>query len=367
MENNSEIFNNNIQYNDNYNQNYEELACCSNSIITTFIQENGANFLNYINEACFSNAPLDEEAQIIINNPKQKVKTPLCSSKKINKENETNDLNFDNLINNNNLNNYINNNDNNDNNNNIKKNLNNSLMGERNNLSNEEAPEPIMSNKKVDKYIKDDIENNNIVLPNKNNKKVNIYRNKTNIFNAIKEAFKDFFSEKKEEEENDDINPGSEMNINLKKRPILKKIIEKDIVTPLQAYENIFPQKNKDGRNANNILKHANSELFRRSQLFSDDFLSFNISEDNENLTKLVSFIPVFTVKKKIKSKEDNIRCTICLSEFEIGEKKSTLPCMHSFHCNCIERWIKKKNYCPICKFTISFENLKESLEKNYK
>lgn len=366
MENNSEILNNNILYNDNYIQNYEELACCSNSIITTFIQENGANLLHFINDLCFRNVEIDDEAQII-NDPKQKLKTPLCSSnKKVNKGMETYDPNFDNLINNSINNNIINNIDN-KNNNNVKKNLNNSLMHERNNMSNEEAPEPIVSSKKVDKYINDDEENNNIVVPNKNSKKVNLYRNKSNIFNVIKEAFKDFFSEKKEEDENDEIGSGSEMNINLKKRPVLKKIIENDIITPLQAYENIIPIKNKD--DVNNILKHANSQLFRRPQLFSDDILSFNISEDNNNeaLTKLVSYIPVFTVKKKIKSNEDNIRCTICLSEFEIGEKKSTLPCMHSFHCNCIERWIKKKNYCPICKFKISFENLRESLEKNYK
>ena len=366
MENNSEFLNNNVLYNDNYIQNYEELACCSNSIITTFIQENGANLLNYINDLCFRNVAIDDEAQII-SDPKQKLKTPLCSNnKKVNRDIETNEPNFDNLINNS-INNYINNIDNKINNN-VKKNLNNSLMVEGNNMSNEEAPEPIVSNKKVDQYIKDDVENNNIVIPNKNNKKiVNIYRNKTNIFNVIKEAFRDFFSEKKEEEENDEIGSGSEMNLNLKKRPVLKKIIEKDIITPLQAYENIIPQKNKD--EVNSILRHANSQLFRRPQLFSDDILSFNISEDNNNeaLTKLVSYIPVFTVKKKIKSIEVNIICTICLSEFEIGEKKSTLPCMHSFHCNCIERWIKKKNYCPICKFKISFENLKESLEKNYK
>ena len=146
MENNSEILNNNILYNDNYIQNYEELACCSNSIITTFIQENGANFLQYINDLCFSNASMDDEAQII-SDPKLKLKTPLCSSKKLNKDIETNNPNFDNLINNN-INNYINNIDNN--NNNIKKKLNNSLMVEVNNLSNEEAPEPIVSNKKVD-------------------------------------------------------------------------------------------------------------------------------------------------------------------------------------------------------------------------
>ena len=362
MENNSEILNNNIFYNDNNIQNYEELACCSNSIITAFIQENGVNFLNYINDLCFRNVSIDDEVQII-SDPKQKLKTPLCSSnKKIDKDIENNTPNLDNLINNN-VNNIDNNIDNNFNNN-IKKNLSNSLMGGGNNLNNEEAPEPIISNKKLDKY---NIENNKIVIPNKNIKKVNNYINKSNIFNSIKEAFKDFFSKKKEDDENDEINPGSEININLKKRAILKEINEKDIITPLQAYENIIPKKNKD--EINNILKHANSQFFRRPQIFSDDILSFNISEENndETLTKLVSFIPIFTVKKKIKSKEDNIRCTICLSEFEIGEKKSTLLCMHSFHCNCIERWIRKKNYCPICKFKISFENLKESLEKNYK
>ena len=380
MENNSEDLNDNMFYNDNYVKNYEDMACCSNSIITNFFQENAANILNYLNGFCYNNEHIDEEAQII-RDPDQKLKTPLCSQLEKNNNNiieENNNINnyINNNINNNvnnNINNnannnirnsfnllnsnIINNNENSNNNNNPKishnnnnHSLNNSLLSEIINPSNDSAAEPIMTQSKY----------NNIVDQSKKRKKNNnniLHKKRTNLFNVIKDVFKDFFSDNENNENN------SESEKKLKHRPILKKIIEKDIVSPLQ---NQTPQAN--GRNNNTILRHANTHIAERPQLFADDIISFNISEDKDdiNLKKLVSFIPVFTVKDKNKRKDNN-KCTICLSEFEIGEKKSTLPCMHSFHYNCIERWMKSKKYCPICKFQISLETLKNSLEQNYK
>ena len=167
--------------------------------------------------------------------------------------------------------------------------------------------------------------------------------------------------EKKIIELNDnDNNANSDIKLNLKRRPILKRIIDNEIISPLKQYQNQIPQRNLN--NNNNVLRHANSHIFRRPQLFADNIISFNISEENddENVTKLVSIIPVFTVKEK--NINNNNKCAICLSDFEVGEKKSTLPCMHSFHYNCIEKWIKEKKSCPICKFEISFDYLKSSI-----
>ena len=375
MENNSPDLNDNMIYNDNY-KNYEDLACCNNTIISTFFQENATNLLNYINDLCFNNVQIDDEAQII-NDPKQKVKTPLCSQKEKNNNSQNEE--------NNNINNYINNNINNNNNNNVNNNiynsfnllnsnninidnnnlnnnnnfnnnsnnnnhsLNHSLSSEVINPSNDSAAEPILTQSKY----------NNMVNQSKNKKKNKSYivqKNKTNLFNVIKDIFKDLFSDNEEKGNNDE-------EIKLKNSPILKKIIEKDNSSSIQ---NQTPQA--IGRNNNTILRHANTHFIERPQLFEEDILSFNISEDNEdiNLKKLVSFIPVFTVKEKNKSKDNN-KCTICLSYFEIGEKKANLPCLHSFHYNCIKRWMKSKKYCPICKFRISLETLKSSLEQNYK
>ena len=347
MENNSsENLNNNMIYNDNNIQNYEELACCSNSIITTFIQENGNYILNYINDLCFRDVSVDDEAQII-NNPNQKLETPLCSNNKNNNNNNNNNNfitnNIDNQINNynnneNNNNIYNRNNGNNQNNqNNNNHSLNNSFRsGIINNPSNDSAAEPIMSDQK--------------------------YRE--NIFTKIKNIFKDFFSDKKEEKQNRDNISGSALNINLKNINDIKRGDDNNNILALSQFnQNFNSQRNR--QNNYNALKHTNSHLLKRPQLFADNILSFNISEEKEDETlKLVSFIPVFTVKDKNKTDEGMNKCTICITDFEIGDKKSTLPCLHSFHSNCIEKWIKKKKYCPICKFQISLESLKDSLEQ---
>ena len=42
--------------------------------------------------------------------------------------------------------------------------------------------------------------------------------------------------------------------------------------------------------------------------------------------------------------------CTICLDEYEVGDKVRCLPCGHAFHANCIARWlIERHATCPLC------------------
>lgn len=45
--------------------------------------------------------------------------------------------------------------------------------------------------------------------------------------------------------------------------------------------------------------------------------------------------------------------CTICLEDFEGGQKMRTLPCFHSFHAACVEEWLGKSRACPNCQFDI--------------
>ncbi len=43
-----------------------------------------------------------------------------------------------------------------------------------------------------------------------------------------------------------------------------------------------------------------------------------------------------------------NNECSICLTS--IDNKKKDLNCMHSFHTNCIDEWLKTNNSCPLCR-----------------
>jgi len=41
--------------------------------------------------------------------------------------------------------------------------------------------------------------------------------------------------------------------------------------------------------------------------------------------------------------------CAVCLSEFEEGDGLRRLPCNHSFHRACIDKWLKRNKVCPLC------------------
>ena len=53
------------------------------------------------------------------------------------------------------------------------------------------------------------------------------------------------------------------------------------------------------------------------------------------------------------------------MEEFKNKEKVIMLPCIHNYHPDCIKDWLKNKNTCPICKFELTEENLKEQEAKN--
>jgi hypothetical protein len=43
----------------------------------------------------------------------------------------------------------------------------------------------------------------------------------------------------------------------------------------------------------------------------------------------------------------------VCLSEYERGDVLRTLPCFHSYHRDCIDKWLLQNNKCPMCKFAV--------------
>ena len=49
------------------------------------------------------------------------------------------------------------------------------------------------------------------------------------------------------------------------------------------------------------------------------------------------------------KDEDEEPSCTICLCEFEVGEMMSVLPCLHSFHKECCDQWLREKSVCPMC------------------
>ena len=40
--------------------------------------------------------------------------------------------------------------------------------------------------------------------------------------------------------------------------------------------------------------------------------------------------------------------CSICLSDMNKGQVVRELPCKHTFHKKCIDKWLKQSNKCPV-------------------
>ena len=49
--------------------------------------------------------------------------------------------------------------------------------------------------------------------------------------------------------------------------------------------------------------------------------------------------------------------CNICLAPYEIGDEVRTILCLHKFHKDCIDPWLRTKNICPICKYQATEES----------
>ncbi|KAM7494888.1 hypothetical protein LguiB_029497 [Lonicera macranthoides] len=70
-----------------------------------------------------------------------------------------------------------------------------------------------------------------------------------------------------------------------------------------------------------------------------------------------------------MKLSEDELTCTVCLEQVNVGELIRSLPCLHQFHANCIDPWLRQQGTCPVCKFRAASgwrENEQERADASY-
>ena len=81
-------------------------------------------------------------------------------------------------------------------------------------------------------------------------------------------------------------------------------------------------------------------------------------SRENPTDQAIVSELPETKIDDIKKLDKDKQNCVICMEDFKNGDVTTNLPCLHMFHTNCIQSWLKTQNTCPICKFKLTAENI---------
>ena len=238
-----------------------------------------------------------------------------------------------------------------------------------------------------------EMQNNNIINNNQNQREkspqgLNIFKQKVGgIFNSIKtninnviEKFDKFDSDNDSDDNNRNNNLSQNNNSsslfsnnsNNRRNPVVnffKKITRSNSEDSGsgsgsddgQILNIRFPRIRIRRRNSDSEinLQNVNDNINDDNLLLDDLHL---LEDDNkDDYKEILKYIPTSTVKE-IKKTSDNNKCVICLSDFQVGEQESTLPCLHIFHSNCIEKWIIENKTCPICKYDISLNSL---LSKN--
>ncbi|KAL1538348.1 hypothetical protein AAHA92_27104 [Salvia divinorum] len=55
--------------------------------------------------------------------------------------------------------------------------------------------------------------------------------------------------------------------------------------------------------------------------------------------------------------REEGCCCSICLEAMQVGDVALRLPCEHVFHGECILRWLRRTQACPLCRRRITTED----------
>lgn len=125
--------------------------------------------------------------------------------------------------------------------------------------------------------------------------------------------------------------------------------LDYDALRALDADSPEIPSMSDEEINALPVHKYKGKSRQGRQSFVSIDETSQQLASSSSGS---------LTEKKQDNSKadgssrisDDELTCSVCLEQVVSGELIRSLPCLHQFHANCIDPWLRQQGTCPVCK-----------------
>ncbi|XP_010940659.3 uncharacterized protein [Elaeis guineensis] len=144
---------------------------------------------------------------------------------------------------------------------------------------------------------------------------------------------------------------GPEMDLEMRMISELRRSFtsaEMDLETRLnflEALEAAFDSSNDMADDFPPVLHHFNEDDFEMLFALDDDSHQHAGASESQ-----IDSLP----QSAIQSDSIEEACAICLEAPSAGDVIRHLPCLHKFHKECIDTWLRRRTLCPICKCGIT-------------
>lgn len=133
-----------------------------------------------------------------------------------------------------------------------------------------------------------------------------------------------------------------------------------------------FNFNNRQNNQNFNADAEDNNEAYEEEEDECEEYDEENEEDESENEAalfykkrdKFILELDEFQYKHISKfSALNEEKCAICLVKYKGTDIIKEFPCKHIFHKDCIMKWLKKSNCCPLCKhdFTKEITNIQLS------